>query len=99
MSRTIEVELPSCVHPADHDVELLKATFQAILSLRCESGRHWRELMRELRDDGWEVTWGLRWEAKARRGRDVESAGGDTLDQAFDQLRQLTRLDAAPLWP
>ena len=97
--RTIEVELPSSLDLGDQDVELLKATFQAILSLRCESGCHWRELMQQLRDDGWQVTWGLRWQAQARRGRDSESAGGETLDQAFDQLQQLTRLDAAPLWP
>lgn len=63
--RTIEVELPPSLKLGEHEAELLKATFQAILSLRCESSCHWRELMQQLRDEGWQVTWGLRWQAQA----------------------------------
>ncbi len=90
----IEVALPEGVVPGALDAELLKATFQALVTLRLESGRQWEVVLRELERDGWTVDWGLCWHAEARRGVDYERAQGRTLDGAFSELAQLARLDA-----
>ena len=74
--------------------ELLKATFQAIISLRCDCSSEWDRSLRELQSEGWDVNWRLKWVAEARRGTDYEQACGATLDEVFSQLQQLTRLDA-----
>ena len=96
---TIEVPLPRDVQPTTLDVELLKATFQAIVTLRYECSRNWEATLRQLESDGWSVHWGLTWHAAARRGNDYEEASGKTLDETFVQLQQLARLDRAPHWP
>jgi hypothetical protein len=91
--RTIEVLLPEGV-PADTlDLELLKATFHAIVALRSERGREWEKTLRQLEHDGWGVSWGMCWHAEAKRDADYERANGRTLDEAFAELAQLARLD------
>jgi hypothetical protein len=90
----IEVALPEGVCPSTLDVELLKATFQALAALRTEGGRRWAEILGELERDGWAVQWGLCWHAEAKREGDFERAQGRTLDQTFTELAQLARLDA-----
>jgi hypothetical protein len=90
---TIEVPLPEGVQPSKLDLELLKATFQAIVTLRTEGGREWEEVLCQLERDGWNVHWGLCWHAEARRGDDYEQASGKTLDGTFAELAQLARLD------
>lgn len=90
---TIEVPLPEGAQPSKLDLELLKATFQAIVTLRTEGGREWEEVLRQLERDGWSVHWGLCWHAQARRGEDYEQASGKTLDETFSELAQLARLD------
>jgi len=92
--RTLEIPLPNRVELDEVDVELLKASFEALLALRCERGRAWQGLVRELRDDGWTVRWDLTWHAEAKRGEDYEEATGPTLDETLSALAQLTRLDA-----
>ena len=91
--RTLEVPLPESVALNDVDLELLKASFQALVALRCERGREWEGLLRELKEDGWTVRWGLTWRAEAKRGEDYEEATGPTLDDALIGLAQLVRLD------
>jgi hypothetical protein len=91
--RTLEVPLPESVVLNDVDLELLKASFQALVALRCERGRDWEGLLRELKENGWTVRWGLTWRAEAKRGEDYEEATGPTLDEALTGLAQLARLD------
>ncbi len=55
---------------------------------------HWERVQKALQDDGWDVRVRLMWVAEARRGHDYEQGVGLTRDEAFDQLEQLTRLDA-----
>jgi hypothetical protein len=93
--RTLEVPLPDGVRPDPADLELLKATFQAIVSLRCEKDPRWELTLKELEDDGWKVRWGLTWRAEAKRGDDYEEATGPTLDEALTGLAQLVRFDMA----
>ena len=92
-TRTLEVPLPECVVLNDVDLELLKASFQALVALRCEKGREWEGLLWQLKEDGWTVRWGLTWRAEAKRGEDYEEATGPTLDDALAGLAQLARLD------
>jgi hypothetical protein len=91
--RTLEVPLPESVALNDVDLELLKASFQALVALRCEKGHEWEGLLWQLKEDGWTVRWGLTWRAEAKRGEDYEEATGPTLDEAFEGLAQLVRLD------
>jgi len=96
---TIEFPLPHAADLTELDLELMKATFQALMCLRCECSTEWKSILQELEEDGWDVVWRLSWQAEARRGRDVEAAAAGTLDEALDQLRQLTRLDSPILCP
>jgi hypothetical protein len=96
---TIEITLPHVAGLTEFDLELMKATFLALMSLRRECGKEWKNILQELEEDGWKVAWRLSWQAEARRGRDVEEAAASTLDEAFDRLRQLTRLDSPILCP
>jgi hypothetical protein len=50
--RSIEVPLPEHLELNDVDLELLKASFQALVALRCEKGHEWEGLLRELKEDG-----------------------------------------------
>lgn len=90
--RTIEIPLPEGMNPSGVDLELLKATFQAIASLRCECDCEWKKIADHLADEGWKVRWGLTWVAEAHRGEDYEEARGRTMDEALAQLHQATRL-------
>jgi hypothetical protein len=89
----VEVPLPESVTPGGADLELLKATFQALVALRCEKGREWEGLLRQMREDGWTVRWGLSWRVEAKRGGDYEEATGPTLDEAFGAVSQLALAD------
>ncbi|HUK13716.1 MAG TPA: hypothetical protein VLW17_10495 [Thermoanaerobaculaceae bacterium] len=91
--RAITVRLPDRVEPTSLDLELLKATFQAIVALRFECAKEWETVLHQLEEQGWSVGWGLAWMAEARRGDDFEQASGRTLDEALNQLSQLARLD------
>jgi hypothetical protein len=94
--RTIEVRLPAQADPTPEDLELLDATFHAILDLRFHEGHRWNALARELASRGWRVDGRLMWVAEARRGREVEQAVGRTKDEAYEQLQQMTKLDELP---
>lgn len=90
---SVEVPLPKGTVPSRLDIELLRATFQAMVTLRLEGSRQWEEVLCQLEHDGWSVNWGLCWHAEARRGGDYEQANGRTLDDTFSELAQLARLD------
>jgi len=91
--RTLEVPLPDGVKLDGVDVELLKATFQALVALRGERDRRWELTLKQLEDDGWKVKWGLAWRAEAKRGEDYEEATGATLDEALAGVAQFARAD------
>lgn len=91
--RTLEVPIPDDVKLDGLDVELLKATFQALVALRGERDRRWELTLKQLEDDGWKVKWGLAWRAEAKRGEDYEEATGATLDEALAGVAQFARAD------
>ncbi|HQQ77371.1 MAG TPA: hypothetical protein PLB01_08445 [Thermoanaerobaculia bacterium] len=91
--RTLEVPIPDDVKLDGLDVELLKATFQALVALRGERDRRWELTLKQLEDDGWRVKWGLAWRAEAKRGEDYEEATGATLDEALAGVAQFARAD------
>ena len=91
--KTLEVPIPDNVKLDALDIELLKATFQAIASLRAEKDRRWELTLKQLEDDGWKVKWGLAWRAEAKRGEDYEEATGATLDEALAGVAQFARAD------
>lgn len=91
--RTLDVPLPDGVALDAADLELLRATFQALVSLRGERDRRFELTRKQLEDDGWTVRWGLAWRAEAKRGEDYEEATGATLDEALAGVAQLARAD------
>lgn len=91
--RTLEVPIPDHVKLDALDLELLKATFQALVALRVEKDRRWELTLKQLEDDGWKVKWGLAWRAEAKRGEDYEEATGATLDEALAGVAQFARAD------
>jgi hypothetical protein len=90
---TIAVPLPIDVQPTEIDLELLRATFQAVIALRYECKHDYECCLKRLKNDGWKVHWKLSWVAEAKRGEDYEQASGDSVGAALSQLYQLTRLD------
>ena len=93
--RFIEVPIPEGVEAVGDDLEILKATFQALAALRLAQGRDWMKRVRELEKDGWTVRWGLTWRAEAKRGEDYEEATGITLDEALSGVAQLVLAEAS----
>jgi hypothetical protein len=98
-ANTIELPLPTGMQPTGLDLELIKATFQAIASLRCECGREWEHILRDLEGKGWDVNWKLTWIAEAKRGEHFESVRGATLDEAFAELKEHTHMATIPVCP
>ncbi len=90
----IEVPLPDNIIDArELDLDLLKAIFQAIVSLRYEDFPNREALQRKVEQGGWTVSWGLTWMAQAKRGEDYESATGQTTEEALCKLYHSTQLD------
>jgi hypothetical protein len=92
-TKTLQVRLPAQVEPTAEDLEMLDATFQAIVALRYQGGDTWQDVERALVTLGWSVQSHLMWVAEARRGHDIEQAVARTKDEAYDQLQHLTKLD------
>ncbi|HOX24840.1 MAG TPA: hypothetical protein PLL30_03630 [Candidatus Krumholzibacteria bacterium] len=90
--RTIEVELPDCLAMAPDDIEVLRTTFQTIITLASGGCDGPDEHLRAMRDQQWAVHWRLTWVAQARRDSQFEEAKGETKQQALAQLRRLTSL-------
>jgi hypothetical protein len=95
----IEVPLPVGMKPTDADIELLTATFQAIVALRYENCMKREAMTKVIEDNGWKVRWGLTWIAEARRGTDYEQATGKTTVDALGTLftqTQMAKLEGCP---
>jgi hypothetical protein len=89
----IEVPLPDNINDArEVDLDLLKAIFQAIVSLRFEDFPNREALQKKVEEDGWTVRWGLTWIAQAKRGQDYEFAIGQTTEEALCKLYHSTQL-------
>ncbi len=88
----IEVRLPAGMPASPEDLEVLRTTFQTIVTLTRECGCDQGSHLQSMRAEGWDVSWGLTWIAKARRGDVYEEATGATKDEALGLLQQLTRL-------
>ena len=88
----IEVSLPAGLAASPEDLEVLRTTFQTIVTLARECGGVRSEPLRSLADEGWAVGWGLTWIARAKRGDAYEEATGATKEEAVARLLQLTRL-------
>lgn len=90
-SHVVEIQLPDDLVLDEAGVRELQASLQSILGR--EGGRSFQEVVRRLAAEGWATKTTLGWCIEARRGRDFERAVGRTLDEAFKELYQLTRLD------
>jgi len=86
------IQIPVPAEMPDTTIELLRATLQAIVSLRCDCSSNWHAVLHRLQEDEWKVQWRFDWVAEARRDSVYEQASGHTLDEAFAQLGQLTSL-------
>lgn len=98
-SHTIEIPIPEGLKPTVLDLELIKATFQAVTSLRCECGHDWEQILHELESKGWNVKWKLTWVAEAKCGEHYECVSGATLDEAFAELHEHTHMATIPVCP
>ncbi len=88
----IEVRLPAGMPATAEDLEILRTTFQTIVTLTRECGCAYNRHLQQMQADGWSVTWGLSWVAKAKRGDTYEQTTGGTKEEALSQLFQMTRL-------
>ena len=88
----IQVRLPAGMQASAEDLEVLRTTFQTIVTLTRECGGACHQALQTMRDEGWAVTWGLTWIAQARRGEVYEEGKGATKEDALVQLQQMTRL-------
>ncbi len=88
--QTIQISVPA--EMSTTGVELLKATMEAIVALRCDCSRNWNGVLRELEREGWHCTWHLHWVAEAKRGLEYERTMGANLDETFESLKQMTHL-------
>ena len=94
-TQSIEVVLPDEFAASAEDLEVLRTTFQTIVTMARECGGAPCRHLERMRDDGWEVNWGLTWIAKAKRGGVYEESTGPTKEEALSRLRQHTRLHEA----
>jgi hypothetical protein len=93
ITRIIEVPVPTDANATSEELDLLESAFQAIVELRFPRGREWERVQRALAAEGWTAQVRLMWVADARRGHEQEMAVGRTLDEAFVQLQEQTRMD------
>ena len=87
---TLHIKVPAAMSSTTR--ELLKATMEAMVALRCDCSSNWNGIRSELEAEGWHMTWHLNWVAEAKRGSVSERAQGANLDETFESLRQLTHL-------
>ena len=89
---SIDVRLPDGLDCCPDDLEVLRTTFQTIISLASRGGDASGGVARDLRAAGWDVSWNLTWQASARRGKDWEEVTGRTREEALDRLREAVGL-------
>lgn len=91
-ARILQLPVPDHMQVSEYDLDMLRATFQAVLSLRCDRRVEWQAILQQMEADGWTVRWGLHWAAEAKRGDCLEAVNGTSVDDAIAQLYQMTRL-------
>ena len=94
MSETcsIQVELPDDLAASADNLEVLRTVFQTIITLSREGGSRTNPDLQAMLGGDWEVRCGLTWSATAQRGKEFETATGNTKEEALSQLRQMTCL-------
>jgi hypothetical protein len=94
MSETcsIQVELPDDLAASADNLEVLRTVFQTIITLSRECGNRSNPELQAMLAGDWEVHCGLTWSATAQRGKEFETATGNTKEEALAQLRQMTCL-------
>ena len=92
-SHVVEIRLPDDLQLGETDVRELQASLESLMGL--EGGRSFQAVVHKLEAEGWATKATFGWCVEARRGRDFERAVGRTLDEAFEEVYQLTRLDEA----
>ena len=90
--RTIKVEIPACLDLPEDDLQVLRTTFETIMTLVSGGCGGPDDHLRRLRDGGWDVSWDLTWIARARRDGTYEEATGASKPEVLAQLERLTRL-------
>lgn len=75
------------------DREIASAVAQVIAGLHHDAGRDWREVVRRLESDDWEVNCQVGFVAEARRGNLHEVAFGRTREQAVIELLNQVLMD------
>ncbi len=90
--RTIEVALPECLTMSADDLDVLRTTFQTIITLASGGCDGAEDHLGHMRQQGWTVNWGLTWIARARRDSRYEDATAPTKQEVLAQLRRLTSL-------
>ena len=88
--RTIKVELPDCLNLPDDDLDVLRTTFETIITLVSGGCDRPDQHLERLRDGGWNVNWDLTWIARARRDGAYEEATGASKQEVLAQLDRLT---------
>ena len=84
----IKVQLPPDLKASADDLEVLRTTFQTIITLTSECQAGANPDLRCLEDRGWEVSWGLTWVARANHGKQFEEVTAATKDKAIALLRR-----------
>jgi hypothetical protein len=90
--RTITVEVPDCLELGDDDQQVLRTTLETIITLVSGGCGGPDAHLRHLRENAWQVSWGLTWIARARRGAAYEEATGASKQEVLAQLDRLTGL-------
>jgi hypothetical protein len=92
MARFIEVPLPDGAQASQLDMEMLKATLQAIVAMRFEYSEKSVKAVEALETSGWQVKLGPAWVATGRSDQGCEQVIGQTPDEAIGRLYEELRL-------
>ncbi len=77
---------------APDDLDVLRTTLETIITLAGGDSCGPDPSLQSMRDEGWEVNWGLTWIARARRDGTYEEATGETREEVLARLARLARL-------
>ena len=89
--RTITIEVPDCIDLSPDDLDVLRTTCETIITMASGGCAATADLA-AMREQGWAVTWGLTWIARARRQGLYEEAVGTTKDEVMARLARAVRL-------
>ena len=89
--RTITIAVPDCVDLSPEDLDVLCTTCETIITM-ASGGCAVTDDLAAMREQGWDVTWGLAWIARARREGLYEEALGTTKGEVMARLARSVRL-------